>query len=380
MRIGVIHNYYRSDIPSGENLTVDAIIGILRDLGHEVNLWSHNSNSVAKSKKLQLLQVFRIFFADRNRSDFKRWLSNQEAIQIHNYFPGITFANLKNLEKSGIPIIRVIHNYRKTCIKGNHYRNGNVCHKCSMSSNLSGIIRKCYNNTLLISAFVAVYSKRIKLFEHKANLNYVAISETIENYLLNLGIPIEKIHLIPNSVSAAQKISEKAKDCVFFGRIEEEKGILTLLEAWKSVNDLPFLHVVGNGTKLSQVRKLAAGLDNVLVHGAKFGEELEEILQKCKVAIFPGSWKEPFGRTLIESLAMGQAIASSSNFSLLESVLEGVNGSIFELNSKSIVDSVRVCLNLEIQTQISTSQRFWEKNYSKAAISKKWEYFYANKK
>jgi glycosyltransferase involved in cell wall biosynthesis len=243
---------------------------------------------------------------------------------------------------------------------------------------MPGIIRGCYNKNSIISAFVAKYSRNIESFEGSANLDYIAISKTVSQYLEEIAIPQEKIHIIPNSVSPAASISKSAKDCVFFGRIEAEKGILNLLEAWKLGRDLPNLHVIGNGTKLAQIRLLAKPLKNVIIHGAKYGDDLEAILHISKVAIFPGLWREPFGRTLVESLARGQAIASSPNFSQLDAVAEGINGSSFELDSMSIIKAVTKCLNLDIATQIEKSQNSWERSFSPASVSKIWQGVYAD--
>jgi glycosyltransferase involved in cell wall biosynthesis len=378
VRIGLIHSFYRSEYPSGENLTVNAIIKLLRDMGHEVNEWSFYSDSVAFSRKAQIRQATNIIFSKKNQTAFDSWIKKQDVIQIHNYFPGITFANLRSLHNSNIKIHRVIHNYRKTCIQGNHFRLNKNCHKCSLTRRFPGIIRGCFNRNTIISAFVAKYSRNIESFESSANLDYIAISKIVSQYLEEIAIPQEKINIIPNSVPPAASISKSAKDCVFFGRIEVEKGILNLIEAWKLGPKLPNLHVVGNGTKLAEIRLLAKPLKNVIIHGAKYGDELEEILHISKVAIFPGLWREPFGRTLVESLARGHAIASSPNFSQLEAVTEGINGSSFELDSMSIIEAVMKCLNLDIATQIEKSQNSWERLFSPSSVSKVWQGIYPN--
>jgi glycosyltransferase involved in cell wall biosynthesis len=210
-------------------------------------------------------------------------------------------------------------------------------------------------------------------------LKYIAISETISHYLKENGISEEKVKIIPNSVPVAIPISKSSRDCVFFGRIEEEKGIFELIEAWRIGRELPTLHVIGGGTKLNEVQILAKPLRNVIIHGAKYGSELDEILHKSKVAIFPGAWKEPFGRTLVESLARGHAIATTKNFSQHDLVIEGINGSIFNLDSLSIIESVQECLALDIVNQIKTSRNAWQKNFSPASVSRFWDQNYNDK-
>ena len=357
---------------------MDAIAKILGDLGHEVSSWSFDSDSVVKSRRAQIKQALEILYQRKDKRAFENWISAQDAIQIHNYFPGITYSNLKSLLNSGVEINRVIHNYRKTCIQGNHFRSNSLCHKCNRSRRLPGIIRGCYDKNLLSSFFISKYSERIEAFEIKSQANYIAISKTISKYLKEIGIDQRIIHLIPNSVSSAPSISANAKDCVFFGRIESEKGIFQLLEVWKLNSQLPTLHVIGSGTKLREVRLIASPLENVIVHGAKYEAELEEILNKSKVAIFPAIWQEPFGRTLVESLARGQAIATSTNFSQLDVFTEGINGSSFAMEGPKILEAVQKCLNLNIQVQIKKSQAVWKENFSPYAVSKFWDDFYSS--
>ena len=377
MRIGIIHSYYRSEYPSGENLTVDAIATMLGDLGHEVSRWSFHSDSVVKSRRAQIKQALKILYQRKDKQVFENWINAQDAIQIHNYFPGITYSNMKSLHKSGVYILRVIHNYRKTCIQGNHFRLNSSCHKCNRSRRIPGIIRRCYDRNLLSSFFISKYSTRIEDFEKESQVDYLAISEVISKYLQDNGIDQKIIHLIPNSVPPAPSISANAQDCVFFGRIESEKGIFQLLETWKLNSQLPTLHVIGSGTKLREVRLMASALENVIIHGAKYEAELEEILNKSKVAIFPAIWKEPFGRTLVESLARGQAIATSINISQLDVFTEGINGSSFAMEGTEILEAVQRCLSLNIEVQIEKSQNIWKESFSPDAVSKFWDYFYS---
>ena len=356
---------------------MDFIAKILVDLGHEVSKWSFDSDSVVKSRRAQIKQALKILYQRKDKQAFENWINAQDAIQIHNYFPGITYSNMKSLLKSEIKIHRVIHNYRKTCIQGNHFRSNSSCHKCSSSRRLPGIIRGCYDKNLLSSFFISKYSKRIEAFEKESQVDYIAISEGISKYLRGIGIDQKNIHLIPNSVPSAPSISANAQDCVFFGRIESEKGIFQLLEAWKLNSQLPTLHVIGSGTKLREVRLVASQLENVIIHGAKYEAELEEILNKSKVAIFPAIWQEPFGRTLVESLARGQAIATSTNFSQLDVFAEGINGSSFAMEATKILDAVQKCLSLNIEVQIEKSLNIWKESYSPDAVARFWDYFYS---
>ena len=49
LRIALVHSFYRSDSPSGENAMVEAQAAALRRRGHEVRLLAASSDDVAGS-------------------------------------------------------------------------------------------------------------------------------------------------------------------------------------------------------------------------------------------------------------------------------------------------------------------------------------------
>lgn len=376
MRIGIVHSFYRTEFPSGENLTVQEIASNLEKMGHQVSFWRFDSDSIINFKSAQLKQVLKILKWRARDQDFDLWLENQDVVQIHNYFPGITYGQINTLRKSGKKIHRVIHNYRKSCIAGNHFKYDTECYRCSPTRKIHGVIRRCYNRDFMKSYMVSKYSQIIDKFERQSVSVYIAISETISDYLENLKIPREKILIIPNSVPSAKPIKSTATDCVYFGRLEKEKGIFELVKVWRENQGFPTLHIVGNGTQINELRNQSIHMPNVKVHGHKSGTELDEILSECKVAIFPARWKEPFGRTLAEALARGQSVACSEYMSQKIVIKEGVNGAIFNFENGRMQKAIETCLNLVTSDQIRTSQELWTHFYSQDAISKLWGNLY----
>ena len=146
VRIGVIHSQYRSSIPSGENFTVTDIYQILEKIGHNPSLWSPDPLKLENDLWLQV-KTARAVMSDEITPGFKSWLSSQDAIQIHNYFPLVSKGDLELIQRSGIPVTRVIHNYRLTCLRGNNFRKGRECKLCAPSRFTFGILFGCYNES-----------------------------------------------------------------------------------------------------------------------------------------------------------------------------------------------------------------------------------------
>jgi glycosyltransferase involved in cell wall biosynthesis len=105
---------------------------------------------------------------------------------------------------------------------------------------------------------------------------------------------------------------------VFVGRLDSEKGVEVLLEAWRQLAvapdeaqlllvGSPVLHADGRAY-LDQLKALApAGTVRFL--GAR--ADVVTPLHAADVAVVPSTWDEPFGRTVIEALATGRPVVAS---------------------------------------------------------------------
>jgi glycosyltransferase involved in cell wall biosynthesis len=111
----------------------------------------------------------------------------------------------------------------------------------------------------------------------------------------------------------------------FFGRVEQYKGIVFLLEAMAKVGD-SFdwtLMVVGNGQFQSKAEQICRHLkieDRIRWLGARPGSEMPLLLSLCDVIVTPSlttkTWKEQFGRVVVEAMACGVPVITSDSGSL----------------------------------------------------------------
>lgn len=375
MRIGLIHNYYRSEIPSGENLTVDQIVTCLRALGHTVSVHSESSDIYRKNLRFQALRVLHLFVGV-SKKEFKKWLDEQDSIQIHNYFPLIGRAELKAMSRSNIPITRVIHNYRKTCLRGNHYWKNKKCEKCSLNNYKSGILKRCYQNSFWKSLVVSKMTKKVNSFEFSRVSNFIAISEYVKKYLLQIGVESEKITLIPNGIEPLSRISKGVKEILFVSRLEPEKGVKLAIETWREYHELPKLNIIGTGSLHDYVSESTAALKNVEFHGPLTVGEVESVAAKCRTLLAPVSWEEPFGRTLVEALSRGQAIVATKKGIAPFIIQEGANGFFCEANTKSLMSAIIRTQELDFLSQVSFSIGIWNRFFSTNTILQFWKNFY----
>jgi glycosyltransferase involved in cell wall biosynthesis len=108
------------------------------------------------------------------------------------------------------------------------------------------------------------------------------------------------------------KSQTKNYDAIYFGRISKEKGICTLLEAWKIITrKLPYAKLVLVGGIEQNMKHIykniikRLGLDqNVTFVGFVTDQQAVNLLSSSKIFILP-STEEGFGLTIIEAMAVG---------------------------------------------------------------------------
>ena len=117
---------------------------------------------------------------------------------------------------------------------------------------------------------------------------------------VEFGFPQQKIVVKPNSVlpDPGRGVGGGAF-ALFVGRLAEEKGIQTLIAAWRTLRDIP-LKVAGDGP-LRQMEWPSG----VTVLGQQSRDEIVRLMQSATVLIFPSVWFEGQPMTLLEALACG---------------------------------------------------------------------------
>lgn len=176
----------------------------------------------------------------------------------------------------------------------------------------------------------------------------------------------------------------------YVGRLEERKGIGTLLEAIALV-DNPLIQAVIVGGPVSdkpflswnELRKAPfkgyaelideLGIANQITFtGGKPQEELAKYYSAADVTVVP-SFYEPFGLTAIEAMACGSSVIASRVGGLKTSVVENEVGALFEpKNPQQLAEKIKILFDQPTQnTELKSNARpYVERNFSWKSISK----------
>ena len=124
---------------------------------------------------------------------------------------------------------------------------------------------------------------------------------------------------VDTDIYSQKKHFSEMKNLLFFGSLEECKGVNIILEAWKLYlegNTNLNLHIVGKGTLESAVREVQS--QRCIYHGFVSESDLPELIRSCDTLIYP-SLCDSFSLVVAESLSCGLNILTNreiaSNFS-----------------------------------------------------------------
>jgi glycosyltransferase involved in cell wall biosynthesis len=157
---------------------------------------------------------------------------------------------------------------------------------------------------------------------------FIALSEFSKQKFIAGGITGDKIRVKPNFVAPDPGARTGSGNfAIFAGRLSEEKGLDTLLLAWKSLPGIP-LEIVGDGPLLAplQAKAAALGLPTVKFHGRLPRNKTLEMMKLARFLVSPSQCYENFPMGIAEAFACGVPVICSRLGGMQEIVQDGRTG------------------------------------------------------
>ena len=302
----MVHSFYRTSIPSGENAVVRLLVSALRERGHEVRLISRvtpDKPSVVRSVRFagtvstgvgpDPLDELRSFRPD--------------VTHVHNLFPG--FGDRWPSAWSG-PLVASLHNYRPLCASGILFRDGEPCVECVTDSAVAGLRHACYRGSrtatlpLTISHLGGLERNRLL---RRADLITVPSPRAREHYLA-AGLDPRSLRVLPSGhqpVTSSPHPPPDGPRWIAAGRFVPEKGFMDLVDWWPMDGSLD---LVGDGPQGAALRDAAGPVVSVLppLDHQSYLERLENYTG----FVFASMWPETQGMAVVESLAAGVPVVA----------------------------------------------------------------------
>lgn len=333
MRVLMAHNYYLER--GGEDESFESEAALLEANGHEVIRYTRDNRELSQVSGLKAASM--ALWNQSARREIRGLISENQPNIMHcqNLFPIISPSIYAEAHRAGVVVVQSLRNYRQICLNAYLSRDGRPCEDCvGRSVPWPGVLHRCYQGNRAASLVVATMLTGHRILQTwDRNVDaYIANTEFAKSKLVAGGLPPERILVKPNFVHPDPgERRTTGSYALYVGRLSAEKGIQTLVDAWKSIEDLRLL-MVGAGPMEEELRShaRAKGLQGIKILGRRTHEQVLSLMKEAQFLVFPSLLYETFGRVLVEAFACGVPVVSSRRGTASEIVQHGGTGLHFE--------------------------------------------------
>jgi glycosyltransferase involved in cell wall biosynthesis len=336
MKVVMIHNRYKYH--GGEDAVFQAESAMLTRYGHSVEELVFDNKEI-QSTWDKILLVVRGIYNSKSAAELEKVILRfkPDIIHVHNFFPLASPSIFFAAKRYGIPLVITLHNYRLICPSATLYFNGRIyeenIHKLFP---LNAIVNGVYRNSKLQTAGLALITtvhNLIGTWRNKVS-KFIVLTNFAKGKFIDSALRVRENQFIvkPNFVEDPGYSNNERED--FFlvvGRLSEEKGIATILEAIEHGSFKVIF--IGDGPLKDRVLEATARNANIQYLGFQNKSVILEYLRRCKALLFPSVWYEGFPITILEAFSTGTPIVASRLGSMAEVVTDQVNGLHFEVGS-----------------------------------------------
>lgn len=264
-----------------------------------------------------------------------------DLIHLHNIYHQLSPSLITAAKRRGVPVALHLHDYKSLCPNYKMYNRQGICERCRGGRYYNcaryACVKESRAKSLLAALEMYLHHRLLGVFK-KIDL-FIAPSEFMAEKYLEWGGDPGKLVRLDYFIETAdfQPDFRPGDYFLFFGRIAEEKGVETLVDAfargqaeWRRRGIK--LRIVGSGPSWSgiEARIRAAGLETLVEYlGPKYGEELRTLVRESLGVVVPSVWYEVAGIVLMEAGALGKPVVASRIGGIKEIVADGETGYLF---------------------------------------------------
>ena len=278
----------------------------------------------------------RVLYSTEAASNVRRLVQKSvpDLVYVNNIAHHISPSILDVFKEFRLPVMMSVRDYKIICPNSVLLDRSGICERCKGEKYYNSLIHRCKRNSLIPSAVACLEAY---LHRHRRTYDsvraFLAPSQFCKKKLVEFGMDREKIFVVPNFISPedfGSKDTSSEPFCVYFGRLSKEKGLKVLIEAAKVCGHE--LLIIGDGELKSSLVRYAEelGAGNVSFRDGMAFDELMTTVGASLFTVFPSLCYETFGRSILESFAVGKPVVASRIGAVKELVDDGVDGLLCE--------------------------------------------------
>lgn len=322
MKVLIVHNDYARY--SGEEAVVDKMAAMLSGLGHDVAQLRMTTAGARESLKGKMRGFVSGIYCPSGVRAMRETLDREkpDVVNVHNLYPFISPAALRECRKAGVPVIMTIHNFRLICPTGLFMRDGKPCEHCLEKGNEWGCVRYNCEHSLLKSVGYAARNAAARLRRHYLDCVdiFACITDFQRQKLIQAGFPEERLTVIPNSLDAREVTVVPSGDYVgFCGRVSYEKGGDMFIELARRNPHIRF-KLAGAVRDESLVGDIPENLEMV---GYVTGSALDGFYRNARFIVMPSRCYEGFPMTILEAANFSKPVIAPDHGGFTEIIGKG---------------------------------------------------------
>lgn len=356
MKILLVHNYYGSTAPSGENRVFEAELEMLHRAGYEVEMYVRHSDEIRVSEGVgrrcrrwwgllkgavcTVANPFAALALARKCREFK-----PDVVHFHNTFPLISPLAVWAASKYAT-VVATLHNYRTVCAAGIPMRDGKVCVSCIEKRCICGAIEhKCYRGSLMATLPLAINIAIWRRVWKKCVTKFICLTPFAKEMMVKAGLPADKIAVKGNSIEDVSSQYKRAEEddrlkLLYAGRMSDEKGPQVLIEAWNKMGEnAPELLMIGDGDERGRYEAMVKS-DRIKFVGQKTREEVLQAVVDADLVVVPSLCYEGLPTNILEAFMLERPCLVSDLGALPSIVKDGLTGWTFKAGDAE--DLIRV--------------------------------------
>jgi glycosyltransferase involved in cell wall biosynthesis len=332
VKVLLCHNYYQH--AGGEDESFAAEARLLESRGHEVLRYELDNETIKQMRGWSV--AARALWNRASYRELRDLIRRERPSVMHctNTFPLISPAAYSAARREGVAVVQSLRNYRLLCPNALFLRDGRPCEDCfGKAVAWPGVRHACYRDsraaTAVVTAMQTVH-RGLGTWRKMVDM-YFAPSEFTRQKHVAAGFPADRVAVKPDFLDADPGVGAgRGGYAIFVGRLSAEKGLDTLLDAWRAGGSRLPLKVVGDGPLAPQVREAAARQGHIELLGRRPLNEVLALVGEAACLVMPSRCYETFGRTIVEAYAKGTPAIIARQGAMAELVDERRGGFAFE--------------------------------------------------
>ena len=291
---------------------------------------SDYANAASAGEKLRM--AANIVYSTEAKRKFEALVQKErpDLVHLHVFQHQLSPSILDVCKKYDLPTVYTAHDLKMVCLNYKMMHHGRLCEDCRDGRYFHCVRNRCVKDSALKSGIN--YAEGVL---HRARRSYDAIdfvltpSRFYRDKLVEFGVAADRVVHIPNFLDGETptvNVSPYGRGYyLYFGRLVEEKGVGTLINAFENTA-LPLV-IVGTGPLEDSARAAASECGNITLAGFRTGQELTDIVGNAKAVLLPSEWYENGPYSAIEALRLSRPLIGADIGGIPE-LIDG-NGFLF---------------------------------------------------